>query len=147
METARQKMLARYVDHIYSEGGQYATIARKVEYVCWFLNNTKAGTPKGLRQLMQNNAVMLEGDGKNISGSAAIRDFLSFLNRGDNMSPSRETVQAKQIVDLSGKIIDIYKIQVEAVKVFGQMDEVVSARNMATDLGLIDSDVARNIEP
>lgn len=67
----------------------------------------------------------------------------------DSASPNEKVSidQAKQIVDLSGKIIDIYKIQVEAVKVFGQMDEVVSARNMATDLGLIDSDVARNIEP
>ncbi len=67
----------------------------------------------------------------------------------DSASPNEKVSidQAKQIVDLSGKIIDIYKIQVEAVKVFGQMDEEVSARNMATDLGLIDSDVARNIEP
>ena len=67
----------------------------------------------------------------------------------DSASPNEKVSidQAKQIVDLSGKIIDIYKIQVEAVKVFGQMDEVVSARNMATVLGLIDSDVARNIEP
>ena len=102
METARQKMLARYVDYIYSEGGNYATIARKVGYVRWFLNNTKAVTQRGLRQLMQNNAVMLEGDGKNISGTAVIRDFLSFLNRGDSVSLDQENVQGlRRLADIS----------------------------------------------
>ena len=53
--------------------------------------------------------------------------------------------QAKSIVDISGKIIDIYKLQVDAVKTFAGVDELVSSRNMATDLGLIEESAMNNI--
>lgn len=54
--------------------------------------------------------------------------------------------QAKAIVDISGKIIDVYKLQVEAVKTFSGMDEIVSPHNMATDIGLIEESSTRNIK-
>ena len=41
--------------------------------------------------------------------------------------------QAKSIVDISGKIIDIYKVQVDALKTFSGMDNVASLRSMADD--------------
>jgi len=42
--------------------------------------------------------------------------------------------QAKSIVDISGKIIDIYKVQVDALKTFSGMDNVASMHSMATAL-------------
>lgn len=54
--------------------------------------------------------------------------------------------QAKAIVDLSGKVIDIYKIQVDALKTLSTMDNVGSLRNMATGLGVADEDAAKMIE-
>lgn len=54
--------------------------------------------------------------------------------------------QAKAIVDLSGKVIDIYKIQVDALKTLNAMDNVGSLKNMATSLGVTDEDAVKMIE-
>lgn len=54
--------------------------------------------------------------------------------------------QAKAIVDLSGKVIDIYKIQVDALKTLNAMDNVGSLRNMVTGLGVADEDTVKMIE-
>lgn len=69
-------------------------------------------------------------------------------NLSDDTASANEKVsieQAKSIVDISGKIIDIYKLQVDAVKTFAGVDELVSPRNMATDLGLIEESAMNNI--
>lgn len=69
-------------------------------------------------------------------------------NLSDGTASENEKVsieQAKSIVDISGKIIDIYKLQVDAVKTFAGVDELVSPRNMATDLGLIEESAMNNI--
>ena len=69
-------------------------------------------------------------------------------NLSDGTASENEKVsieQAKSIVDISGKIIDIYKLQVDAVKTFAGVDELVSSRNMATDLGLIEESAMNNI--
>lgn len=54
--------------------------------------------------------------------------------------------QAKAIVDLSGKVIDIYKIQVDALKTLNAMDNVGSLKNMAVGLGVADGDTVKMIE-
>lgn len=55
--------------------------------------------------------------------------------------------QAKQIVDISGKIIDIYKVQVDAVKTLASMDNVASVKAMAVGLGVATEDTVKQIEP
>ncbi len=70
-------------------------------------------------------------------------------NLSDGTASENEKVsieQAKSIVDISGKIIDIYKLQVDAVKTFAGVDELVSPHNMATDLGLIDETSMHNVK-
>lgn len=54
--------------------------------------------------------------------------------------------QAKAIVDLSGKVIDIYKIQVDALKTLNQMDNVGSLRSMAVGLGVTSEENVKQIE-
>ena len=46
--------------------------------------------------------------------------------------------QAKQIVDVSGAIIDIYKLQVEAIKSFTHKDKVARAGEMMADMGIVE---------
>ena len=45
--------------------------------------------------------------------------------------------QAKQIVDIADSIIDIYKTQVDAMKVFSGMDNVASQGQLMVGMGLI----------
>jgi hypothetical protein len=71
---------------------------------------------------------------KNLSDPAA----------SDNEKISVE--QAKQIVDISGKIIDIYKVQVDALKTFSGMDNVGSLRSLATGIGVATEETVRQIE-
>lgn len=54
--------------------------------------------------------------------------------------------QARAIVELSGKIIDIYKTQVDALKTLNMMDNVSSLKNMVTGLGVAAEDTAKMIE-
>ena len=58
----------------------------------------------------------------------------------------RTTVeQAKVIADLAGKVIDIYKVKVDAVRTIAGLDNVQSPRVLATGLGVMDEDTAKQI--
>lgn len=46
--------------------------------------------------------------------------------------------QAKQIVDVSGAIIDIYKLQVEAIKSFTHKDDIARPGAMMADMGIVE---------
>ena len=46
--------------------------------------------------------------------------------------------QAKQIVDVSGAIIDIYKWQVEAIKSFAHKDNIARPGEMMADMGIVE---------
>ena len=46
--------------------------------------------------------------------------------------------QAKQIVDVSGAIIDIYKLQVEAIKSFTYKDNIARPGEMMADMGIVE---------
>ncbi|MCR5352385.1 MAG: hypothetical protein K6E35_07855 [Bacteroidales bacterium] len=70
-------------------------------------------------------------------------------NLSDPMASENEKIsidQAKQIVDVSGKIIDIYKVQVEAIKTFSSMDDVASVRTLATGIGVASDETVSQIE-
>ena len=45
--------------------------------------------------------------------------------------------QAKQIVYVSGAIIDIYKLQVEAIKSFAHKDDIARPGEMLADMGIV----------
>ena len=55
--------------------------------------------------------------------------------------------QAKSIVDISGKIIDIYKVQVDAFKTFSTMDNVASPASMMKAIGVATDDNVKLLEP
>ncbi len=46
--------------------------------------------------------------------------------------------QAKQIVDVSGAIINIYKLQIEAVKSFTRRDDIARPGAMMADMGIVE---------
>ena len=46
--------------------------------------------------------------------------------------------QAKQIVDVSGAIIDIYKLQIEAIKSFMHKDDIARPGAMMADIGIVE---------
>ena len=46
--------------------------------------------------------------------------------------------QAKQIVDVSGAIIDIYKLQIEAIKSFTHKDNIARPGEMMADMGIVE---------
>ena len=46
--------------------------------------------------------------------------------------------QAKQIVDVSGAIIDIYKLQIEAIKSFTHKDDIARPGEMMADMGIVE---------
>ena len=46
--------------------------------------------------------------------------------------------QAKQIVDVSGAIIDIYKLQIEAIKSFTHKDDIARPGAMMADIGIVE---------
>ena len=54
--------------------------------------------------------------------------------------------QAKAIVDISGKIIDIRKLQVDALRTFNRMDNVGSLKSLAVGTGIVSDDAVRQIE-
>ena len=54
--------------------------------------------------------------------------------------------QAKQIVDLSGKIIDIYKVQLEGVSLAVKMDNIASAKSIVTSLGIVEQQSIKQLE-
>lgn len=54
--------------------------------------------------------------------------------------------QAKQIVDLSGKIIDVYKVQLEGVSLAVKMDNIASAKSIVTSLGIVEEQSLKQLE-
>ena len=46
--------------------------------------------------------------------------------------------QAKQIVDVSGAIIDTYKLQIEAIKSFTNKDDITRPGAMMADMGIVE---------
>ena len=46
--------------------------------------------------------------------------------------------QAKQIVDVSGAIIDIYKLQIEAIKSFTHKDDIARPGAIMADIGIVE---------
>ncbi len=54
--------------------------------------------------------------------------------------------QAKQIVDVSGKIIDIYKVQLEGISLAAKLDNIGSANSIVTSLGIVDEQSIKQIE-
>ena len=46
--------------------------------------------------------------------------------------------QAKQIVDVSGAIIDIYKLQIDAIKSFTNKDDIARPGAMMADMGIVE---------
>ena len=62
-------------------------------------------------------------------------------NLSDDQADPCEKVsieQAKQIVDVSGAIIDIYKLQVEAIKSFAHKDDIARPGAMMADMGIVE---------
>ena len=54
--------------------------------------------------------------------------------------------QAKQIVDVSGKIIDIYKVQMEGISLASKLDNIGSANSIVTSLGIVDEQSIKQLE-
>ena len=54
--------------------------------------------------------------------------------------------QAKQIVDVSGAIIDIYKLQVEAIKSFTHKDDITRPGAMMADMGIVDENNVKMLD-
>lgn len=54
--------------------------------------------------------------------------------------------QAKQIVDVSGAIIDIYKLQVEAIKSFTHKDDISRPGAMMTDMGIVEENNIKTLD-
>ena len=62
-------------------------------------------------------------------------------NLSDPQASENEKIsidQAKQIVDVSGAIIDIYKLQVDAIKSFTHKDDISRPGAMMSDLGIVE---------
>ena len=54
--------------------------------------------------------------------------------------------QAKQIVDVSGKIIDIYKVQLEGISLAAKLDNIGSVNSIVTSLGIVDEQSIKQLE-
>lgn len=54
--------------------------------------------------------------------------------------------QAKQIVDVSGAIIDIYKLQIEAIKSFTHKDDIARPGAMMADIGIVEENNIKMLE-
>ena len=62
-------------------------------------------------------------------------------NLSDPQASENEKIsidQAKQIVDVSGAIIDIYKLQVDAIKSFTHKDDIAKPGVLMSDLGIVE---------
>ena len=54
--------------------------------------------------------------------------------------------QAKQIVDVASKIIDIYKVQLEGISLAAKLDNIGSANSIVTSLGIVDEQSIKQLE-
>lgn len=69
-------------------------------------------------------------------------------NLNDPVASDNEKIsidQAKAIVATADSIIDIYKVQLEGIQVAARMDNVNSAANIVTGLGLVDGESIKKI--
>lgn len=69
-------------------------------------------------------------------------------NLSDSKASACEKIsieQAKQIVDISGKIIDIYKVQLDGVSLAAKLDNVNSAKQIIAGLGVAGEDTVKQI--
>lgn len=53
--------------------------------------------------------------------------------------------QAKQIVDVAGKIIDVYKVQLDGISLAARMDNVNNMARIVTALGIVQDDTVKQI--
>ena len=53
--------------------------------------------------------------------------------------------QAKSITDVAGKIIDVYKLQLEGISMAARMDNISSAGRIVSSVGLVDDDTVKQI--
>lgn len=70
-------------------------------------------------------------------------------NLSDPLASENEKVsldQAKRIVDISGKIIEICKVQVDALKTFNRMENVGSLKSLVVGTGIASDDAVKQIE-
>ena len=54
--------------------------------------------------------------------------------------------QAKQIVDVSGAIIDIYELQIEAIKSFTHKDDIARPGAMMADMGIVEDNNVKMLD-
>ena len=88
----------------------------------------------------------------NVSLEALTRHLFEAIegvkNLSDPVASENEKVsiaQAKAIVDLSEQIIEIKKTQIEAIKIFTSKDDVASAGDMLSALGVTDKETVKQI--
>lgn len=93
---------------------------------------------------MSNKQVSLDALKMHLFGALEGVKNLSDPEASENEKTTVE--QAKVIADLAGKVIDIYKVQVDAVKTIAGLDNIGSVRSMATGLGIADNDTVKEIE-
>ncbi len=69
-------------------------------------------------------------------------------NLSDPKASANEKVsieQAKQIVDISGKIIDVYKVQLEGLQLAVKMDNVNNAARILPAIGVVQEETVKQI--
>lgn len=69
-------------------------------------------------------------------------------NLSDPKASANEKVsieQAKQIVDISGKIIDVYKVQLEGLQLAVKMDNVNNAARILPAMGIVQEETVKQI--
>ena len=82
--------------------------------------------------------------GKNLSLETLKSHLFETLEGVKNLSDEQASEcekisieQAKQIVSIAEAAIDIYKVQVDALRVFANMDNVASQANVMVEMGII----------
>ena len=92
---------------------------------------------------MQNNNVSLDA----LKGHL-FEAIEGIKNLSDPMASENEKMsleQAKAIVGVSSQIIDIYKTQIEAVKVFASRDDQASTGTMLEAIGITSKETIKEI--
>lgn len=93
---------------------------------------------------MRHNALSLDSLKGHLFETLEGVKNLSDPQASDNEKVSLD--QAKSIVEISGKIIDIYKVQVDALKTISGMDNISSMRSIATALGVADDSTIEQLD-